>query len=160
MSDELVLTPAERAFAQALADAGVRYLLVGMGAALLEGAQGITQDLDFWVGEMDPEKLSAAAKRAGGYYTSGFGLQAPAVGGEGLERVDLVMAASGLDSFEQEYARSREYVIDGLPMRVLPLERVIANKRAAGRPKDIAHLPLLEAALAARSLPKPEPRDE
>jgi hypothetical protein len=34
---------------------------------------------------------------------------------------------------------------------VLPLERVIASKRAARRPKDLAQLPLLEAALAAKA---------
>jgi hypothetical protein len=33
-------------------------------------------------------------------------------------------------------------------VRVLPLERIIASKRAAGRPKDLAVLPALEAALA------------
>ncbi|HUG52697.1 MAG TPA: hypothetical protein VMR21_03825 [Vicinamibacteria bacterium] len=41
MSD-FVLTPAERSLLTALDALGVRYLLVGMGAALLEGAQGTT----------------------------------------------------------------------------------------------------------------------
>jgi hypothetical protein len=35
---------------------------------------------------------------------------------------------------------------------VLPLERVIASKRAAKRPKDAAQIPMLEAALAARTV--------
>jgi hypothetical protein len=38
VSDELVLTPAERAFLQSLDDLGIRYLVVGLGAALLQGA--------------------------------------------------------------------------------------------------------------------------
>lgn len=147
---EFVLTPAERALLQALDALGVRFLLVGMGAALVEGANGTTQDLDLWFGSIDVAKLDEAARRAGGFYTSGFGVQPPAIGGDGLDRVDLVLTASGLDSFDDEYARARDYVLDDLRVRVLPLERVLASKRAAKRPKDIAQIPLLEAALAAR----------
>jgi hypothetical protein len=147
---EFVLTPAERALVQALDALGVRYLLVGMGAALLEGAHGTTQDLDLWFGVFDETRLAEAARRAGGFYTPGLGVQPPAIGGEGFDRVDLVLTASGLDSFETEYARAREYELDGIRVRVLPLERVIASKRAACRPKDLAQIPLLEATLAAR----------
>ena len=43
---EFVLTPAERTLLQALNALGVRFLVVGMAAALLEGAPGTTQDLD------------------------------------------------------------------------------------------------------------------
>jgi predicted nucleotidyltransferase len=147
---ELVLTSAEQALLRALHDLGVPFLLVGMGAALVEGAQGTTQDLDIWLGALDPETLREAARRAGGFYTSGFGLQPPALGGEGLDRIDVVATAQGLDSFQAEYARARDYELDGVPVRVLALERVLASKRAAGRPKDLAQIPLLEAALAVR----------
>ncbi len=30
------------------------FLLVGMSAALVEGAQGATQDLDIWLGPFEP----------------------------------------------------------------------------------------------------------
>ena len=135
---------------EALNDLGIRYLIVGMGAALIEGAPGTTQDLDLWFGRIDVDRLREAARRAGGLYTSGFGLQPPALGGEGLDRVDVVLTASGLDAFEQEFSAAREYDLDGVRVRVLPLERVIVSKRAAMRPKDSAQLPMLEAALAAR----------
>lgn len=71
-------------------------------------------------------------------------------GGEGLDRVDLVLSASGLEAFETEFRAARDYDLDGIPVKVLPLERVIASKRAVKRPKDAAQLPMLEAALAAR----------
>ena len=147
---ELVLTSAERALLEALNALGVRYLIVGMGAALLEGAPGTTQDLDLWFERIDEERLREAAGAAGGLYTSGFGLQPPAVGGEGLDRVDLELTASGLDSFETEFEGARDYDLDGVRVKVLPLERVIVSKRSAKRPKDSAQLPMLEAALAAR----------
>jgi len=147
---DVVLTPAERALLQALNALGVPYLIVGMGAALIEGAPGTTQDLDLWFGRIDVERLREAARRAGGVYTTGTGVQPPALGGEGLDRLDVVLTASGLDSFEQELKGAHEYEIDGVLVKVLPLERVIVSKRAAKRAKDSAQLPMLEAALAAR----------
>ena len=107
-----------------------------MGAALIQGTPGTTQDVDLWLERMDETQLSEAAHRAGGFYTSGFGLQPPAIGGEGLDRIDLVVTASGLEAFEHEFARAREYDLDGVRVKVLPLERVIVSKRAAKRPKD------------------------
>ena len=95
---EFVLTGAERALLEALGALGVRYLIVGMGAALIEGAPGTTQDLDLWFGSIDADRLREAARTAGGFYTPGFGLQPPAIGGEGLDRVDVVVTASGLKS--------------------------------------------------------------
>jgi len=154
---DIVLTSAERTLLEALNALSVQYLIVGMGAAVIEGAPGTTQDLDLWFGRLDAGRLSEAARRAGGVYTSGFGLQPPAVGGQGLDRVDIVLTASGLESFEDEFLRGHEYVLDGVQVRVLPLDRVIASKRAAKRPKDTAQLPMLEAALQAlRSRGKPE----
>jgi hypothetical protein len=147
---EFALTPAERTLLEALQALDIPCLLVGMGAALVEGAQGTTQDLDLWFGNIDSAKVAEAARRAGGFYTSGMGLQPPAIGGDGLERVDIVLTASGLDPFDAEYARAKDYLLDDVRVKVLPLERVIASKRAANRPKDTAQIPLLEAALAAR----------
>jgi hypothetical protein len=148
---DVILTSAERALLEALNALGVRYLIVGMGAALLEGAPGTTQDLDLWFGQIVPDRLREAVDKAGGLYVPGFGLQPPAIGGEGLDRLDIVLTASGLDPFEIEFARARDYDLDGVPVKVLPLERVIVSKRAAKRLKDAAQIPMLEAALAARS---------
>jgi hypothetical protein len=147
---EFALTPAERALLDGLDAQGVRYLIVGMGAALLEGATGTTQDLDLWFGSIDAAKVGEAARKAGGFYTAGMGMQPPAILGSGLDRVDVVLSASGLGSFDDEYAGAQEYDLDGLRVRVLPLARVIVSKRAANRPKDVAQLPILEAALAAK----------
>lgn len=39
--------------------------------------------------------------------------------------------------------------VDGVVLRILPLDRVIASKRATHRAKDLAQLPALEATLLA-----------
>ena len=42
------LSAEERAFLAALNELGVRYMLVGMSAALVQGATVATDDLDLW----------------------------------------------------------------------------------------------------------------
>jgi hypothetical protein len=46
--------------------------------------------------------------------------------------------------------RAIEHTVDGIVIKVLPLERTIASKRSTNRPKDIAAIPALEATLRAR----------
>jgi hypothetical protein len=80
--DDFALTPAERALFLALDLEGVRFHLVGLGAALLEGAPVATQDLDIWLERRD-SRVAAAAEAAGGFRVSGFGVQPPAFGRTG-----------------------------------------------------------------------------
>ena len=148
--DDFALTHAERALFDALNRRGVPFIIIGMGAAVLEGAPIATQDLEVWFQSAADDRLAAAAADAGGFWISGFGMQPPAFGGEGLERVDVVLTAHGLDAFAVEYTRSEPRDIEGVTLRVLPLERVIASKRATSRAKDVAQLPALEATLLAR----------
>jgi hypothetical protein len=93
---------------------------------------------------------------AGGFWISGFGVQPPSFGGDGLSRIDVVLTAHGLEAFAVEYAHGIEREIEGVTLRVLPLDRVIASKRATRRAKDLAQLPALEAARLARDEPPAE----
>lgn len=151
--DNFALTPAERELLQALSRRGVLFIIIGMGAAVLEGAPIATQDLDVWFERAEDERLPLAAADAGGFWISGFGMQPPSFGGDGLRRVDVVLTAHGLDPFAVEYERTIEREVDGIVVHILPLERVIASKRATRRAKDTAQLPALEATLAARRGP-------
>lgn len=148
--DALALEPSERAFLEALNRLGVRYLVVGMSAALLQGARGVTEDVDLWFERIDDPRIGEAAREAGGFWISGsFGMRPPGLGGPGLEdRFDVVLTASGLADFASEYEGARDIVADGITLHVLPLDRILASKRAANRPKDRAQIPALEAALA------------
>ncbi len=148
--DDFALTPAERALFGALRTRGVKFLIIGMGAAVLEGAPVATQDIDLWFESLATDQITRAAQDAGGFWISGFGMQPPAFGGDGLSRIDVVLTAHGLGTFADEYARGIEREIEGVVVRILPLDRVIASKRATARPKDTAGLPALEATLRAR----------
>lgn len=148
--DALALAPSERAFLEALNRLGVRYLVVGMSAALLQGARGVTEGVDLWFERTNDPRIGESARAAGGFWISGsFGMRPPGLGGAGLDdRFDVVLTASGLHDFATEYKGVREVVADGLTLPLLPLDRILVSKRAAKRPKDQAQLPALEAALA------------
>ena len=148
--DDFALTTAERHLFEALNRRGVRFLLLGMSAALLQGAPAATEDLDIWFENMTDVRIPEAARDAGGFWISGFGQQPPAFGGPGLERVDVVLTAHGLDAFGVEDERAVTQEVDGITLRIASLDRIIASKRATNRPKDMAQLPVLEATLLAR----------
>jgi hypothetical protein len=149
--DDFALTPAERRLFAALRARGVKFLIIGLGAAVLEGAPVATQDIDVWFESLDNDQIKLAAQDAGGFWVSGFGMQPPAFGGDELSRIDVVLTAHGLKRFTEEYDAGIEREIEGVILRILPLERVIASKRATARAKDAASLPALEATLRARA---------
>ena len=146
---DYALEEPERALLAALTDLGVRFMVVGVTAASMQGARVATEDIDLWFADLNDSRLSEAARRAGGIWIAGhFGMQPPAFGGRIGDRFDVVLNMTGLKSFDDEYPGAKALEIDGIPVRVLPLSRIIASKRAANRPKDQAALPALEAALA------------
>ena len=139
------LTEPERRFLEALNATGVRYLLVGMSAALLQGARGATEDVDLWFESIGDRRIADAARSAGGFWVTRA--EPPRLGGALGDRFDVVTHMSGLPDFAAEYGQALDEIVGGVPVKLLPLRRIIASKRAAGRPKDEAVIYALEAAL-------------
>jgi hypothetical protein len=141
--DDSGLTEAERRFLSALERRGVRFLVVGMSAALLQGARGATEDIDLWFGDPSDAEIGAAAREVGAIYLSGsFGIGALG------DRIDVVTHMHGLGSFDEEASRAVRATIEcDLELPLLPLERILVSKRATGRAKDAAQIPALEVAL-------------
>jgi hypothetical protein len=153
------LTVAERTFLAELGRLGVRFMVVGMSGALIQGARGATEDIDLWFEDVADLRIAEAARASGGIWISGsFGMGPPRLGGEALsERFDVVTHMSGLGDFASEYESVRYETVDGVPIPVLSLRRIVESKRAAARPKDKAILHALEDALAL--IDDGEPRD-
>lgn len=147
------LTDAERRFLVELEARGVAYMIVGLSAASLQGANTTTVDVDLWFESTSDPRIAEAARAAGGDLMSGFGMMPPQLYGA-LDRFDLVNYMHGLERFETELARAKIVPVEGVTVRVLPLDRIIASKRAANRPKDQAVIPTLEEALAAIAAPE------
>ena len=58
-------------------------------------------------------------------------------------RIDLVTGARGL-TFESAWARRVTEEVDGVSLNILSLEDLLVNKRAVGRPADLADVESLE----------------
>jgi hypothetical protein len=140
----------EARFLRALTDEGVEFLVVGLAAAALQGAPAVTQDVDLWFRDLSDPGIRKALRRVGGVYVAPTASTPPMFSGPSVSLFDIVLTMHGLRSFEEEAARALPFDLEGARVRVLPLERIIASKKATDRPKDRAILPALED--AARTL--------
>jgi len=155
MDDFSVFTDAERTLFTALNRHGVRFMLVGLSAAVLQGADTATRDIAIWFEDLSDVRIDQSVREANGIWISGsFGMRPPQIGGDAVgDRLDVVTHMHGLGTFAEELPNTMEVTVDGVPLRVLGLRRIIASKRAAGRKKDLAVLPALEDALAGAEEP-------
>jgi len=58
-------------------------------------------------------------------------------------RIDIITKIDGV-GFADAYERSVKGEIDGVPVRVISLEDLLTNKKAAGRPKDLGDIATIE----------------
>jgi len=151
-SSDFPLSEAELAFLRELVRTKTRFLVVGVGAAVLQGADAVTQDLDLWFESRGDPAIAEAARAAGGAFVART--SPPLLAGEGLDRLDVVTHCHGLKSFASEYAKALDLPVADFSIKILPLDRIIASKRAAGRPKDKAVIEALRAALVAQRSPR------
>ena len=147
-SDGLPVSEQEIELLRELTDAGVPFMLVGLGAAVLQGADAVTKDLDLWFRSTAHPGVEEAARKVGAVFA--WRNNPPLFSGPGLDDIDVVLKCDGLRDFDSEYRAAIELaLVPGLIVKVLPIDRVLASKRAADRPKDRAVIPALEAAIAA-----------
>jgi len=135
----------------ALCAAGVEFLIVGAHALAAHGIPRATGDLDVWV-RATPENAERvlAALRA-------FGAPLFDLARDDLTRpdtifqigvipcrVDILTSISGVE-FDAAWPGRLQLDIEGLTVPCIGRSELLANKRAAGRPKDLADLALLES---------------
>jgi hypothetical protein len=142
-----LLTDKEARFLQALVEEGVEFLVVDLAAAALQGAPAVTQDIDLWFRDLSDPGLRRALRRVGATYVPPSLQNPPLLAGGDAGLFDVVVKMHGLGSFAQEARRALRIPIGAVEVRVLPLARIVASKKATGRPKDRAILPALEDAL-------------
>lgn len=128
----------------ALKKARIPFLIVGMGAATLQGSPVVTQDLDLWIGSAlnDHDRVLIAAHELGATVFDDFHIQLP----DGA-LVNFTYEMHGLDDFADEAKRSLKLKAGRVILPVLPLQRIYVSKRALNRPKDRAHLFYLRRAM-------------
>jgi hypothetical protein len=135
-----------------LLEAGVRFLLVGGYAVAHHGHPRATKDIDIWVcpeaGNAD--RLIQALRRFGAPLAS-LGVtrddflapgQTVQIGVAPL-RIDLLTGIAGVD-FESAWSTRDQFKLGNHEVPILGRAQLLANKRAAGRPQDLADVAALE----------------
>lgn len=143
------LPPDWSEFIGLLAAHSVRYLVVGAHALAANGRPRATQDIDIWV---EPTKTNAA-RLCAALDDFGFTDLATAVDefatpekmatlGNAPLRIDIMTSIDGV-AFEEGWAGRLEAKLGEHVVPFLGREQFLANKRASGRPKDLADIALL-----------------
>jgi hypothetical protein len=122
----------------------VRFILVGLSAAALQGAPVVTEDIDLWFEDLNDSKLSKSLLAVGAAYVPPFGLNPPMLAGPGSQPFDVVLRMDGLDSFASEFKRTIKVKIGSVSLNVLKLDRILLSKRTANRAKDQRVISVLE----------------
>ncbi len=137
----------------ALNDANVDFLVVGAYAVAAHGFPRATGDLDIWVRaniESAPKVLRALREfGAPMHKIKESDFAAPSVVfqiGIPPSRIDILTVVSGLD-FDSAWANRIALTIEGVTIPVIGLSDLITNKRAAGRPRNLADITALETSI-------------
>lgn len=143
------LNPDFRDMLHALNDADADFLVVGAYAVAAHGYPRATGDLDIWVrADVDNASKVIAALSAFGApmdQISEEDFASPAIVfqiGVPPGRIDILTDVSGVD-FGTAWDARLSITIDDITFPVLGRADLVANKRASGRPKDLADLDAL-----------------
>ena len=141
------LPPDFRDFLECLNAAGVEYLLIGGHAIAYHGYPRVTSDMDVWINRTpdNAEKALAAIRRFFNDEMSGLTIaqlldpETVTHFGARPHLIEVLNMISGGD-FAQAWPRRISTDYDGVPVQMISLADLKQNKRASGRPKDIADL--------------------
>lgn len=147
MAERSIFGNEEAEFLRELIRQKVDFMIVGLSAAALQGAPVVTQDVDLWFRDLEDPGIRRALKRVNAAYVPPIAMNPPAFAGKGVNLFDIVTHMHGLGAFDEEKAKAIKVPLGRFRILVLPLERIIASKRATGRPKDKLVLPVLSDAL-------------
>ena len=148
--NERILNPDYRDMVECLLREGVDFMLVGGYAVALHGWPRTTFDIDFWI-MANPQNAKAVMRAITSFGAPLMGLTEADFHKPGMvfqigtepQRIDIISAVDGLD-YADAALRAVTMNVDGLEIKVVSLDDLIVNKRASGRPKDIADAVMLE----------------
>ena len=139
-----------REFLELLNSRGVDYVIVGAQSLAFHGRPRHTGDLDILVRPTpDNARLILALLNQFGFEQVGFEetdfLQTEQIIqlGRPPSRIDLLTSVSGV-STNEAFTSKISGTLDGIPAFILAKDALIRNKRAVGRPQDLADLAALE----------------
>ena len=130
----------------------VKFVLLGGYAVAFYGHPRTTKDIDLLV-ELSDENRAALAEALAAFGAPTNVVEAAQTlaatqvlyFGVAPKRVDILAGASGIDDFDAVFDNATRTHIDGVQVRVIAIDDLIRNKRAAGRAKDLDDAEKLES---------------
>ena len=139
-----------REFLESLNSRGVDYVIIGAHSLAFHGRPRYTGDLDILVRPTseNASKLVDLLNQFGftdtAFKESDFAESEQMIQlGRPPNRIDLLTSITGVSS-DEAFATKLPAELDGIPVFVLSRDALIRNKRAVGRPQDLADLETLE----------------
>src|SRR5262249_46729638 len=131
-------------FMGALSAEKIRFQLIGMSAAVLQGVPVATIDVDFWLDLPARQYMRAinVARALGGRMVRNTVVELT----DGT-LVNFIFEVTGLGSFAAELRKAKTLGFHGLKIAVMPLESIRRSKAAVMRPKDSAHIHYIDKTL-------------
>lgn len=128
----------------------VRYLVVGGYAVAFHGHPRYTKDLDVWI-DLSPENADNIIKALEKFGFGSLGLKSEdflesdqiVQLGYPPNRIDILTTLKKI-KFQDCYTARVEVEIQGVKINFIDLENLKQNKRATGRPQDLADAESLE----------------
>ncbi|HSK87375.1 MAG TPA: hypothetical protein VK880_03420 [Anaerolineales bacterium] len=143
---DIELPPDFKEFLKLLNEKNVRYLLIGGYAVGYHGYPRATNDMDVWIA-VHPDNAKRIVE-----VLQEFGFNLPELNpdlflkkdkiirmGNPPMRLEISTGISGVE-FEESYASKIVDTLDGIQVNIIDLPHLKANKKAAGRLKDLADL--------------------
>lgn len=151
-----MLNPDFRDMLSAFIAEEVEFLVIGAYALSFHGLPRATGDLDFLIGrnERNAQRVLRALASFGAptHDLKTADLLTPDVVFQiGVEpsRIDILTSADGVE-FDDAWQQRVIAQVDGLDVPIMSAGHVIQNKRAVGRPRDLADVLMLEKELKRR----------
>ena len=134
----------------ALSEAKADFLLVGAYALAVHGYPRATGDLDIWV-RADNDNARKVLHSLAVFGAPLDDLTVEDLSKPGIvfqigvepSRIDILTAISGVE-FDRAWPRRVLVDVDGVCINVIGRDDLVVNKRASGRPKDIADAETLD----------------
>ena len=134
----------------ALSDARIDFLLVGAYAVAAHGHPRATGDLDLWV-RPDAETAPKVYRVLADFGAPLHDLTVDDLATPGIvfqigvepSRIDILTAITGV-AFDDAWENRLFIELDDIKLNVIGRDDLIVNKRACGRPKDIADAETLD----------------
>ena len=131
-------------FLQLLVSHEVEFLLVGSHAVAMHGFVRNTEDIDFWI-RKTPENANRVLAVLDEFGFGNLGLKQDDITGDEAviqigrppHRIDLLNFLTALE-FEECWPRRVKVSLGGTEFAALSLPDLLKNKKATGRPKDLA----------------------